>query len=101
MDLPGKAGGGQVDMADDAVAASPPLPSLASSVRGEGRSLRDAVQAFERTLVVDTLAAHGFNGAAAARALGIDRGNLVRLAKRLGVSMQRPEARANPPVGGR
>jgi anaerobic nitric oxide reductase transcription regulator len=46
------------------------------------------VQAFERTLVIDTLTAHNFNGASAARALGIDRGNLARLAKRLGVSMR-------------
>jgi anaerobic nitric oxide reductase transcription regulator len=101
MDLPGEAGGALVDTAGEAIAAASPAPSLTSSVRGEGRSLRDAVQAFERTLVVDTLAANGFNGAAAARALGIDRGNLVRLAKRLGVSMQRPEAREHPPVGGR
>lgn len=98
MDLPGQAGGAPVDVADDAVAASPPVAPLR---QGKGRSLRDAVQAFERTLVVDTLAAHEFNGAAAARALGIDRGNLVRLARRLGVSMRRPEARAHPPAGGR
>ena len=97
MDLPGQAGGAPAEAVDEAVAMSPPVAPF----RGEGQSLRDAVQAFERTLVFDTLTAHDFNGAAAARALGIDRGNLVRLAKRLGVSMQRPEARTNPPVGGR
>ena len=50
-------------------------------------TLRQAVQDFEQALVRDALAAHAFNGAAAARSLGIDRGNLARLAKRMGLSL--------------
>jgi anaerobic nitric oxide reductase transcription regulator len=46
---------------------------------------RSAVTAYERTLVADTLAHHQQNWAATARALGLDRGNLNRLAKRLGL----------------
>jgi anaerobic nitric oxide reductase transcription regulator len=89
MDLPGSAGGvplREIDEAPPTVVPSTALPT------DPGRSLRDAVQDFERALIADTLARHDFNGAAAARALGIDRGNLVRLAKRLGVPMQRRSA---------
>ncbi|HEY1996841.1 nitric oxide reductase transcriptional regulator NorR [Paraburkholderia sp.] len=46
---------------------------------------RSAVTAFERTLVSDTLARHNQNWAATARELGLDRANLNRLAKRLGL----------------
>jgi anaerobic nitric oxide reductase transcription regulator len=50
-----------------------------------GVDFRSAVTAFERTMVVDTLARHNQNWAAAARDLGLDRANLNRLAKRLGL----------------
>lgn len=49
------------------------------------QDLRSAVDAFQRHLVEQALAAHAGNTAAAARALGLDRANLVRLAARLGV----------------
>ncbi|MGR4869728.1 nitric oxide reductase transcriptional regulator NorR [Variovorax sp. LARHSF232] len=48
-------------------------------------SMRDAVARLERELVSSALAQYGFNRAAAARALGIDRANLGRLARRLGL----------------
>jgi anaerobic nitric oxide reductase transcription regulator len=47
--------------------------------------LRGAVTEFERRLVAETLALHGNNLASAARALGMDRANLGRLARRLGL----------------
>jgi len=53
----------------------------------EGESLQDVVDALKRERVRATLAAHGFNRAAAAQALGLDRANLIRLAKRLGVAL--------------
>jgi anaerobic nitric oxide reductase transcription regulator len=46
---------------------------------------RGAVMEFERRLVSETLVRHNNNLASAARALGIDRANLGRLARRLGV----------------
>ncbi|MFM0505616.1 nitric oxide reductase transcriptional regulator NorR [Paraburkholderia caffeinilytica] len=46
---------------------------------------RTAVTAFERATIVDALARHNQNWAAAARALGLDRANLNRLARRLGL----------------
>jgi anaerobic nitric oxide reductase transcription regulator len=49
------------------------------------RDFRSAVTAFERTMVVDALARHNQNWAAAARELGLDRANLNRLARRLGL----------------
>jgi anaerobic nitric oxide reductase transcription regulator len=49
------------------------------------RDFRSAVTAFERTMVVDALARHNQNWAAVARELGLDRANLNRLAKRLGL----------------
>jgi anaerobic nitric oxide reductase transcription regulator len=50
-----------------------------------GMDFRSAVTVFERAIVVDTLARHNENWAAAARELGLDRANLNRLAKRLGL----------------
>ena len=49
------------------------------------QDFRSAVTAYERNLVLDTLARHQQNWAAAARALGLDRANLNRLARRLGL----------------
>jgi anaerobic nitric oxide reductase transcription regulator len=47
--------------------------------------LRDAVDAYQKQLISQCLNRHHFSWAAAARELGIDRANLMRLAKRLGV----------------
>ncbi|WP_020407525.1 nitric oxide reductase transcriptional regulator NorR [Hahella ganghwensis] len=47
--------------------------------------LRDATDAFQRQLLLDTLHQEDGNWAAAARKLQVDRANLSRLAKRLGV----------------
>lgn len=49
------------------------------------RSLRDATDHFQRAQLVAALARHGGNRAAAARALGLDRANMARLQRRLGV----------------
>jgi anaerobic nitric oxide reductase transcription regulator len=49
------------------------------------KDFRSAVTAFERTVVLDALARHNQNWAAVARELGLDRANLNRLAKRLGL----------------
>ncbi len=45
--------------------------------------LKDAVDDFKRRMIETRLQAHGGNRAAAARSLGMDRGNLARLLKRL------------------
>ncbi|QDF98508.1 nitric oxide reductase transcription regulator [Azoarcus sp. DD4] len=47
--------------------------------------LRVAVEQLQRSMVAASLARQGDNWAAAARELGIDRANLLRLAKRLGL----------------
>ncbi|WP_454828523.1 nitric oxide reductase transcriptional regulator NorR [Paraburkholderia xenovorans] len=49
------------------------------------KDFRSAVTEFERTTVLDALARHSRNWAAVARELGLDRANLNRLAKRLGL----------------
>lgn len=49
------------------------------------RGFRDAVSAFETQLIERTLAQHAGNWAATARALQLDRANLARLARRLGL----------------
>ena len=84
MDLPGNGSAPQLEKTNAA------RLSLTQVAQTDELTLRDAVAAFERTRVANALAAHDFNGAAAARALGIDRGNLARLAKRMGLSMHRP-----------
>lgn len=49
------------------------------------QDFRGAVTSFERTLLLDALARHQQNWASAARELGLDRANLNRLTRRLGL----------------
>ena len=49
------------------------------------QNFRDAVTSFERTVVAGALGRNSQNWASAARELGMDRANLNRLAKRLGL----------------
>lgn len=75
--------------------AAPSLPAGeggGASLPSENLNLRDAVDRLERQLVSEALARHGFNRSAAARALGMDRANLARLAKRLGLAPDSPSA---------
>ncbi|WP_189686847.1 nitric oxide reductase transcriptional regulator NorR [Pseudorhodoferax aquiterrae] len=58
--------------------------------------LRQRVQAFERQAIEQALAAHAGNWAAAARALAVDRANLVRLARRLGLAVPARNGRRAP-----
>jgi len=60
--------------------ASSPEPASSSPVR-----LREAVEGFKRTLVKEAIRRNRGNWAAAARDLGLDRGNLHHLAQRLGL----------------
>jgi anaerobic nitric oxide reductase transcription regulator len=53
------------------------------------RTLKESAQAHRRQVVQQVLVEHQNNLAAAARALGMDRGNFHRLVKRLG--LQKPE----------
>ncbi|MEX6724373.1 nitric oxide reductase transcriptional regulator NorR [Parapedomonas caeni] len=73
LDLPSPADAGAV------------LATPAVEARAAGVSLAAATDAFQRQLIDDMLVAHRGNLAAAARALGMDRGNLHRLARRLGL----------------
>ena len=57
---------------------------MAAAVGPRG-SLRQELDGFQRTLISEVLAQHDGNWASAARALGLDRGNLHRLATRLGL----------------
>jgi len=73
------------------VAASEPAAAPAESspqnlALAPGTGWREAVTAFEKDLLSKALAAHGGKPSAAARALGLDRANLARLAKRLGMT---------------
>ena len=71
-------------------AASAPAPAPSAdpppAVGLAGATLADATDAFRRSLVADTLAAAGGNWSEAARRLGVDRGNLYRLGRRLGLA---------------
>ncbi len=76
LDLgPGPDPGRAARAADDSDTASAPRP--------EGTDLRTAVDACQRQLIRQAVAHHQGNLAAAARALGLDRANLLRLARRL------------------
>jgi anaerobic nitric oxide reductase transcription regulator len=73
---------------DDAADVDPDADSDALSrppIVDPAVGLRAAVDDYERRMILDALARHGHNWASAARALGLDRANLNRLAKRLGI----------------
>lgn len=65
----------------------------------ERLGLRQAVEAFERHCIQDTLQRHHLNWASAARELQIDRANLIRLAKRLGLYQPQGASRRTASVG--
>ncbi len=87
---PGQAGGVPA-LSPGAVALPPVAP--------EEVGLREAVETFERQVVQAALERHGNNWAAAARALRVDRANLVRLARRLGLSRASPAAAGSGSAG--
>ena len=66
-------------------AASAPGTDIDPEAKMPIGSFRDAITAFERKLVSASLARQDNNLAATARELGLDRANLNRLAKRLGL----------------
>lgn len=69
----------------------PPAPGKTRRLPGQG--LRQAVDRYQRQLIVTLLEQHQGNLSATARALGIDRGNLHRLTRRLGITQPNPASR--------
>jgi anaerobic nitric oxide reductase transcription regulator len=75
----------------------PALPLSATDRHGLGGeepqdvrlSLAERVDAFRRRIILETVALHGGNWAAAARALGLHRSNLHQLAARLGLRVRK------------
>jgi anaerobic nitric oxide reductase transcription regulator len=79
-----------VDLDLASTAHSPTAAAVgAVAERPANGDLRTQVDAFQRQRIEATLHDCAGNTAAAARALGLDRGNLVRLAQRLGLSLNR------------
>ena len=66
-------------------AAEPQPPASNPVIQANALPLREAVDAYQKQLISQTLDRHQHTWAAAARELGIDRANLMRLAKRLGL----------------
>ncbi|TWI58657.1 anaerobic nitric oxide reductase transcription regulator [Pseudomonas duriflava] len=64
------------------------MPSSTSDGVGSPQTnlgLREAVDAYQKQLIQSALERHQYRWADVARALGLDRANLNRLARRLGV----------------
>ena len=68
-----------------ALSDEPVPPAKPVSVPLSGQNLREATEAFQRTLISRALEESGGKWAACARALEMDVANLHRLAKRLGL----------------
>ena len=64
-------------------AAALPLP--ADAIQTTNGDLRTAVDSYQRQLIEACLQRHQNNWASAARELGLDRANLSRLCRRLGL----------------
>lgn len=71
---------------DDQVPATPmvSVPNAGLAIAA-GQGLKEAVDAYQRALIVDALERHQGKWAEVARELSVDRANLSRLGKRLGV----------------
>ena len=80
----------QADLRDDAQPPATATPSLplpqAASPGASPQGLREAVESYERHLIDTSLQRHHGSWAAAARELQMDRANLQRLARRLGLA---------------
>ena len=66
-----------------------PLQPASNLAELSQRNLKQATEQFQRQLIVDSLEQHKGNWAAAARSLQMDRANLNRMAKRLGIVVNR------------
>lgn len=75
-----------LDYLTPASVSSHPQIHAAESVSVSNLHLKQATEAFQRQIIQQTLQANQQNWSAAARSLGVDRANLVRLSKRLGIS---------------
>ena len=75
------------DIAKTAVAA--PSPVAVNEQKATRLSLKETTDAFSYQLIMQQLELHNLNWAATARSLSVDRVNLVRLAKRLGISVKK------------
>jgi anaerobic nitric oxide reductase transcription regulator len=51
--------------------------------------LKQAVESLQYNVITEQLKKHNYNWSAAARVLELDRANLVRLAKRLGIEVKK------------
>ncbi|WP_336407831.1 nitric oxide reductase transcriptional regulator NorR [Gallaecimonas kandeliae] len=69
--------------------AAPAKPALTPLVKTQQLSLKAAVDSYQRQLIGEVLEQEGHNWSAAARRLELDRANLQRLAKRLGLTLKK------------
>ena len=73
------------DVARARLVPTPTRPPPLVSLVGGGRTLREAVDDTKRAMILDAVELSGGNWAAAARTLGMARGNLHHMADRLGL----------------
>jgi anaerobic nitric oxide reductase transcription regulator len=70
---------------DEQVPEEAPLPAGEAPRVKEGEGLKESVDAYQKSLISEALARHQGKWADVARELALDRANLSRLAKRLGI----------------
>jgi two-component system response regulator AtoC len=78
--------GGELGLHHLEAAPPPASEALAEAPAAAGLSLRDQVEALERSLIARTMAAVGNNQSEAARQLGLSRGALIERLKKYGFS---------------
>jgi anaerobic nitric oxide reductase transcription regulator len=84
LTIDGKALGLDTEVAPPGSTTIAPMGGEAVAVN-PGEGLKDAVDAYQKLLITQTLERHQGKWADAARELNLDRANLSRLAKRLGI----------------
>jgi DNA-binding NtrC family response regulator len=70
--------------------------SAASASSGRG-TLAERVTAFEREVMLEQLAAHGYRVAETARALGLERSHLYKKCQQLGIDVKTERAQPSAP----
>ena len=78
-----------VDLPESVRREQAPIVSLGTTMSSDGNSLRAAMAAPERTIILDALDANGWNRQNTARTLGINRTTLYKKMKKFEISFER------------
>jgi anaerobic nitric oxide reductase transcription regulator len=78
-----------LELTEGTVSAEHNQPAVLPLLNGSGLSLKTATEEFQKQQIIHILSQTAGNWSLAAQQLGVDRANLARLAKRLGIKVEK------------